>query len=70
MKTNIQRINYNGRPDKNGKWWKWEEYCDICGADCGKSDFQMMFEPNREEKDYCISCLRKLLEEKIKEKGV
>ena len=52
MKTNIQRINYGGIPDKNGKWWKWQEYCDICGADCGKGDFQMMFEPDREEKDY------------------
>lgn len=34
MKTNIQRINYNGRLDKNDKWWRWEEYCDICGAVC------------------------------------
>lgn len=30
----------------------------------------MMFKPDREEKDYCISCLRRLVDEKIKEKGV
>ena len=68
MKTNIQRINYEGILDKNGKCWRWKEYCDICGADCGKSDFQMMFKPDREEKDYCISCLRRLVDEKINEK--
>ena len=61
MKTNIQQIDYHGNPDTNGKWWKWHETCDRCGADCNKDDYQTMTAPNTSEKDYCFKCLRELL---------
>lgn len=66
MKTNIQRINYNGDLDSNGKWYKWHEVCDICGADCNKDDVQTMTPPDIKEEDYCINCLRHLLQLKHK----
>ena len=64
MKINIKRINYDGTLNDNGNWWKWDEFCDLCGADCKKSDWQVTSPPNINEKDYCINCLRKLLDEK------
>ena len=64
MKTNIKRIDYNGNLDSKGNWWQWDEFCDLCGADCKKSDWQVMLPPKTDEKDYCINCLRKLLKEK------
>lgn len=66
MKINIERIDYNGRLNPMGKWWRWQEFCDICGADCGKTGWQTMQEPDVKEEDYCLSCLRKLMEEKKK----
>ena len=64
MKKNILRINYNGNPDPNGNWWKWDEICDRCGKDCEKSVFQTMQEPNTNEEDFCLNCLRELLDER------
>ena len=68
MKTNIEQITYDGKPSSTGKWWRWHETCDICGADCGKDDFQTMTKPDTNEKDYCLSCLRKLLKDRVKER--
>lgn len=62
MKSNIQRINYDGTLNPNGKWYKWHETCDRCGADCEKDDFMTLQAPNTTEKDYCLKCLRELLE--------
>ena len=32
MKINIKRINYDGTLNDNGNWWKWDEFCDLCGG--------------------------------------
>lgn len=65
MKTNIQKVKYNEKsniPDKC-TWWSWEETCD----DCEKviynfKDMITTTEPNTNETDYCIDCLRKALD--------
>ena len=67
MKTKIEQITYNGEPSSTGKWWRWHETCDLCGADCGKDDYQTMTKPDTTEKDYCLSCLKKLLKERVEE---
>ena len=69
MKTNIRRLNYNGKPNPtNGKWWSWDETCDKCGADCGKSGWTTTEKPDTTEKDYCLNCIRQLLDERVKNK--
>lgn len=62
MKTNIERVSYFGTPKPKGKWWRWHETCDICGADCGNDGVQTTIPPDTKEKDYCLNCLKKLLD--------
>ena len=55
MKTNIK---------KNGHWWSWIEICDRCGKvtdeDCSSTE-----EPNKEEVDFCVHCLKYFLDNNI-----
>lgn len=58
MKINIQRIDYKGRINTNGKFYRWDEKCDVCGADCKTSVYMSNVPPDPKEKDYCIKCIR------------
>lgn len=64
MKYNIRRVTLQDKPDPNGKWWKWNETCDRCGAICRDDHITTSSAPDTNEKDYCIDCLRQLLAER------
>lgn len=64
MKFNIKRIDYYGKEDSHGKWWRWNEICDRCGAECRDSSMMTMTPPDEHEPDYCIKCLRELIKTK------
>lgn len=57
MKTNIKRINYHGRKDKEGNWWSWTEICDRCKKEIfNNNDRITMSQPNLDEPDFCVDC--------------
>ncbi len=58
MKTQIKQINYDGTPNVNGKWWSYRKLCDKCGRIMGT--IMIMDNPNTQEKDYCLNCLREM----------
>ena len=55
MKSNIK---------KDERWWSWIEICDRCGKvtdeDCSSTE-----EPDTEEVDFCIHCLKYFLDNNI-----
>ena len=55
MKTNIK---------KDGHWWSWHEVCDRCGKAVDE-DWSSTEEPNTEEVDFCIHCLKYFLDNNI-----
>lgn len=56
MKTNIK---------KDGYWWSWNEICDRCGKIIADEDCTSTKEPNTEEVDFCIHCLKYFLDNNI-----
>lgn len=56
MKTNIK---------KNGHWWSWYETCDRCGKVIVDEGWNSTKEPNTEEVDFCIHCLKYFLDNNI-----
>ena len=56
MKTDIKQ---------NGMWWSHIENCDRCGKLICAHEFQHSYKPNVEEADFCIDCLRYLLDNNI-----
>lgn len=69
MKTNIERVDYKGRVNSNGAMYSWKTICDICGKECYPKYCLSPSAPNKEEKDYCLSCARLIADQKIAEKG-
>lgn len=66
MKTNIQKVKYNVDPNEPDKcdWWSWDECCDNCGII--NYYFGAMItnqKPDDTEKDYCLNCIRKYIDE-------
>ena len=55
MKTNIK---------KDGHWWSWTEICDRCGK-ATDEDWSSTEEPNLEEVDFCVHCLKYFLDNNI-----
>lgn len=56
MKGNIQ---------KDGMWWSWIENCDRCGkliCSCSTQNSRIL---DMEEADFCLECLRYLLDNNI-----
>lgn len=56
MKTNIK---------KDGRWWSWHETCDRCGKVISDEDWSSTEEPNTEEVDFCVHCLKYFLDNNI-----
>jgi len=65
MKKNIHKVDYNGNPDKNGRWWKWEEICDRCGKETEMNNYLHSRREDESELDLCTNCLRYLMDNKI-----
>jgi len=69
LKSNIQRVKYNEKSNKPDKciWYSWDEICDNCGKEIRKfKEFMTTGIPDRAEKDYCLNCIRKYLDERDK----
>ena len=65
MKCNIKSWPFNTiTSTTESRWYAWDEYCDMCGKLIHDNDLQTSKEPDIEEKDYCIDCLRELFKEK------
>jgi len=66
MKTDIKQVAYMNT-DKPGEWWVWNEFCDKCGKQI--RDYRMFFhgidKPNENKKDYCLDCMREMLDFKL-----
>lgn len=56
MKADIQ---------KNGMWWSWIENCDRCGKIIRTHSTRTSCEPDTEEADFCVKCMRYLLDNNI-----
>lgn len=57
MKTKIQH---------DGMWWRYIEICDRCGDLIhGHEEFRTSSKPNTEESDFCLKCLRYLVDNNI-----
>lgn len=50
---------------QSGMWWSWIENCDKCGKLIRSHSSQSSCEPNMEEADFCVECLRYLLDNNI-----
>lgn len=56
MKTDIKH---------KGMWWSWIEHCDKCGKLIYDHSIQNSRKPNTEEADFCVECIRYLLDNNI-----
>jgi hypothetical protein len=61
MKVDLARTNHRGKPDINGRWWRYKVQCDICGSQALNRSLISLDKPNMEEKDCCKYCLRKFI---------
>lgn len=50
---------------KNGMWWSWIENCNRCGKLIKGHSIQSNCKPDVEEADFCIECLRYMLDNNI-----
>ena len=65
MKSNIARVNIDNTVNERGDWWKWESTCDKCGTSIEQSDTFHSVPPDTDEADFCLKCLRELMDNKI-----
>ena len=65
MKTDIKQVTniYISNPTN---WWVWNEFCDKCGKQCRSQNVFSGSKPNENEKDYCLDCMREMIDDKIK----
>jgi nicotinic acid mononucleotide adenylyltransferase len=67
MKINIEHVPYNKGEDKTKdkiKWYSWDEHCDQCDRVVRvKGKFLSSKKPDENKKDYCLDCMRKILDE-------
>lgn len=70
MKTNVRTVSYKtGKDDPTSDWWTWTETCDRCGKPTETNGYITRFANktvNTEESDYCLRCLRELIDAKYK----
>lgn len=50
---------------QSGMWWSWIENCDRCEKLIRSHSTQNSREPDMEETDFCVECLRYLLDNNI-----
>ena len=64
MKTDIKQVTniYISNPTN---WWVWNEFCDKCGEQFRSSNIYSSSKPDENEKDYCLSCMREMIDNKI-----
>ena len=68
MKINIMKVKYNYKSNVPDKciWYTWKEICDNCDAIIREFNEQITNEyPDTEEKDYCLKCMRKYIDDRI-----
>ena len=64
MKTDIKQVSYMDI-NESGDWYVWNEFCDLCGKQYrGYNNFSGS-KPDENEKDYCLDCMREMLDSKI-----
>lgn len=67
MKINVMTVKYNTAnfiPDKC-TWFTWKETCDNCGNTIHElNDYTTTEYPDTEEKDYCLKCMRKYIDDR------
>ena len=61
MKTNIMKVDYMDI-NKSGDWYVWNTFCDKCGKQFRNHKVHSSTKPDRNEKDYCLDCMRKMLD--------
>ena len=54
MVKNLVKADYQGNPDPNGNWWRFEIYCDECGEYLGGA--WTVSKPDEVETDLCEAC--------------
>jgi len=69
MKKDIMIVKYNYKsivPDKC-TWYTWKEICDNCNAIIHDfNDIITTKYPDTGEKDYCLKCMRKYIDDRSK----
>ena len=65
MKTNVRQVDITGKETAQGKWWMWNEKCDLCGTDCQHTGIMTSKKPDLNEVDFCINCYRELMDQGI-----
>lgn len=50
---------------QSGMWWSWIENCDKCGKLILNHSSQSSREPDIKEADFCVDCLRCLIDNNI-----
>jgi len=69
MKINVMTVKYNKDPNIQDQctWFTWKETCDNCGNVISEfNDLITTKYPNTEEKDYCLNCMRKYIDDRIR----
>ncbi len=66
MKKNIEQVNYDGHPRADGKWWRWDEFCDRCGRQIRDKSWSETEAPDVNEVDFCVGCIEFFVDNGIK----
>jgi len=66
MKTNIIKINYMNT-EKSLDWYIWNAFCDKCGKQFRNHKIHSSSKSDESEKDYCLDCMREMIDNKQKE---
>ena len=67
MKTDIKQVSYMDI-NESGDWYVWNEFCDLCGKQYKGHNVSSGSKPDENENDYCLDCMREMIDNKIKEK--
>ena len=68
MKINIMTVKYSKDPNIQDKctWFTWKETYDNCGNIISEfNDLITNMYHDTEEKDYCLNCMRKYIDDRI-----
>jgi len=68
MKTHIEQVEYMNL-NKLGKCWVWNAFCDKCGNQFRSRNVFSFSEPDENEKDYCLNCMREMIDDNLLNQG-
>ena len=68
MKTDIKQVAYMDT-NKLGDWWVWNAFCDKCDKQFRNHKIYSSAKPDENQKDYCLSCMREMIDNKFNKKG-